>query len=134
MSKAMRADAMVHPVRDAIRNPSNPHHFMVVQRVPAIVKILRGETVLAETTSALRVIEIGDGAYPPVLYIPWQDVKVELTSLLKTTFCPLKGDARYFTFDSEEIGWAYNTFDFADVLQGHIAFMVDKVTVVEKPV
>jgi len=120
------------PVEGAIRNPGAPNHFMVIKPIDQRLRIYSGETLLADTTSALRVIEIGKTAYHPVVYIPAAALQVSLSPSDKTTHCPLKGDASYFSFEGEEISWSYTSaFEFADALSDHHAFWASKVRIVE---
>ena len=112
----------VAPVTGAIRNPSNPQHFMVVQNIEKPLRIWQGETLLAETTKALRVIEISTHVLEPRYYVPKTDLKAKLSSTEKSTHCPLKGDASYFALNGHELAWTYETFAFADVLSGHVSF------------
>ena len=46
-------------VEGAIRQPGNPHHYMVAKPVDKRVRIWRGERLVADTTDALCLIEIG---------------------------------------------------------------------------
>lgn len=122
----------VSPVEGAIRNPDNPHHFMVLKPVNHLVKIFRGDELLAKTNNALRVIEIGKSVYDPILYIPTKDVIASLTRTEKTSHCPLKGNATYFEFTGEEIAWSYSRpFDFAKELRDHHAFWSSKIRIEE---
>ena len=122
----------VSPVEGAIRNPDTPHHFMVLKPVNHLVKIFRGDELLAKTNNALRVIEIGKSVYDPVLYIPTKDVIASLTRTEKTSHCPLKGDAAYFEYAREEIAWSYSqTFEFAKELRDHHAFWSSKIRIEE---
>ncbi len=110
------------PVTGAIRNPSDPNHFMVVQKVEKPLRIWHGETLLAETTTALRLIEVGKRIPEPRYYVAMADLKAELSPTEKTTHCPLKGDASYLALNGQELAWTYETFDFADILSGHVSF------------
>lgn len=112
----------VHPVEGAIRNPANPNHFMVLKPIPSEVEIATGEAVLALTQDAFWLIELGDFAYPPRIYVPLSDVLADLSRTDKVTHCPLKGDAGYLAFRGEEVGWTYDTLDFARVLKGFASF------------
>ena len=95
--------------RLTIHNPDNDAHFMRVRPVKGRVTVTRGGTVLATTSHALRVLETGQDVYDPVLYIPQDDLGVDLEKVPgKTTHCPLKGDCAYFALDGEEIGWSYD--------------------------
>ncbi|MBO6561725.1 MAG: DUF427 domain-containing protein [Nisaea sp.] len=119
------------PVDGAIRNPSNPDHFMVLQPVKRRARVYFGNTLVADSRDALRVIEIGTRAYEPRLYFPPSAIKVPLEQLEKATHCPLKGEADYFALDGREIGWAYRAYDFAAPLDGLTSFWGDGMRIVE---
>ena len=106
---------------------------MRIKPVAATVRIRRGDTLLAETTDALRVLETGRDVYDPVIYVPERDVTGMLEPVGdKATHCPLKGDCSYFALDGLEIAWTYDRpLDIADALYGHVAFYPDKVTIEE---
>ena len=121
-------------IEGAIHNPSNPRHFMQLDPVGQTVRIRFGDLLVAETEGAVRMLEMGKCAYAPQYYIPREDISVALTRTDKSTHCPLKGDASYFTIDgadgAQEIGWAYETpFDFAAQLAGYIAFDLRRVSI-----
>lgn len=117
------ADAVIH-------NPANKSHFMVVQPVTDRLRVLSGNTIIAETSGAFKVSEVGKSAYPSRFYFPPESLRVSLNRSEKQTHCPLKGDAAYFDYDEEEIAWAYKALDFADILDGHYSFWDDKVEIV----
>jgi hypothetical protein len=55
---------------------------------------------VADTTRTLTLREVG---YPPVQYIPLDDVNQTLLVLSETrTYCPYKGDASYYTITLPE--------------------------------
>lgn len=121
-------------IEGAIHNPSNPRHFMQLDNLDQKVRIMFGDTPVAETDKALRLLEVGRKVYAPQYYIPRQDISVPLTRTDKSTHCPLKGDASYFSIDdaagAEEIGWSYDRpFDFAALLSGYIAFDLRRVSI-----
>ncbi|MDJ0630017.1 MAG: DUF427 domain-containing protein [Rhodobacter sp.] len=118
-----------------IHNPAEPRHFMSLKPVTGRVRILMGNLVLADSTDALRVLEVGEGVYDPVVYMPKTDVRTELHRNARQTHCPLKGDAVYFDLDSEEsIAWSYpDPHGFASGLAGRVAFYTDRVTIEESP-
>ncbi|MGB0506803.1 MAG: DUF427 domain-containing protein [Pikeienuella sp.] len=126
---------------DTIHSPHDPRHFMALKPVKRLVRICRGDRLIADTRDALRLIEVGRGVYEPTLYIPKTDVQALLRKTDKTTRCPLKGDACYFDLMDEadeveaaEIAWAYDQpFDFASDLAGRIAFYTVGLTVTEAP-
>lgn len=131
MSATENRPAATAPVERTIRNPANPDHFMVVQPVGRQARVYFGETLVADSREAVRVIETGKRAYAPRLYFPPPALKVPLEKLEKVTHCPLKGDADYFTLDGREIGWAYRAYDFAAALDGFYSFEGDGIQTVE---
>lgn len=120
--------------RKTIHNPDNDAHFMRVKPVAATVRVRHKGALLAETRDALRVQETGRDVYDPVLYIPLSDVSGRIEPVDgKSTHCPLKGDASYFTLGGDEIAWTYDRpFDWSSMLKGHVAFYASKVTIEEE--
>lgn len=96
------------------------------------VTVSAGGTVLGTTT---RALELREGRYPAVLYVPRADI--DMTLLEKTprsTGCPWKGKASYYSVRTdkgvlENAVWSYETPlpGVADIA-GHLAFYPDKVT------
>ncbi|PCJ93335.1 MAG: hypothetical protein COA52_06780 [Hyphomicrobiales bacterium] len=118
-------------VEGAIRSPANPNHFMVVQNVEKRVRMYVGDLLVADTTKALRVIEMSHHAYEPRFYIPGEDILADLTKTDTATHCPLKGDASYFSIDGVEMGWRYTPLEFAHILEGHYSFWGLQIRIVE---
>lgn len=119
-------------IEGAIRNPANPNHLMVVRPVRRTVKVHVGDTLVAQTQNALRVMEMGKSLYDPMLYIPASDVVAALEPIAKSTHCPLKGDAGYVSFNGDEIAWTYDRpLEISKQLAGHFAFWPDKVRITE---
>lgn len=116
----------------AIRNPANYDHMMFVQQVRGRIAIDVDGKRIADSINALRVIEIGNSVYEPRYYIPNDDVTAKLEPLDKTTHCPIKGEARYYTLNGKELAWRYDTFDFADILEGHLSFDAGNLTITHK--
>ncbi len=111
----------VPAVEGAIRNPANPHHFMVLVPISQTIEVwFKGELV-ARSDAALQVVEIGKSAYAPRVYVPRTDFSVPFEDNDKRTICPLKGEARYLNLNGDELGWTYDTFDFAADLTGYIS-------------
>ncbi|MCV0424701.1 MAG: DUF427 domain-containing protein [Roseibium sp.] len=117
---------------NAVRNPSNPDHLMVIKDVPRRIRIYANDTLLADSTNALRVLEIGKSVYDPVVYIPKTDLTAEFEPVEKSTYCPIKGDASYVALDGDEIGWVYEApIEMAGLLKSHFAFWPTKIRLVE---
>ena len=93
-----------------------------------------GGAVLAETPNAL---ELREGDMTPVIYFPRDDIAMAfLDKTNKTTHCPHKGDATYFSVVTksrtlDNVAWSYeNPSDGVAEIKGHLAFHnVDEVTV-----
>lgn len=134
-----RSDTTLVP--NAIHNPAEPRHFMRIKPVARRVVIRLGDEVLADTTRAVRVLEVGKDLYDPAIYILPSDVSATLSRNDHTTHCPLKGDAAYFDLAAGDggireagIAWCYpEPLEFAADLAGRIAFYGDRVTVEESP-
>lgn len=90
-----------------------------------VVRVLSGQIPLAESRSAVRVLET---ASPPTYYLPPGDVAWNLLQEIGgSSFCEWKGRARYFALagDPREtaVAWRYDepTARFADIA-GFVAF------------
>lgn len=128
----MSATTIDHPAfRDAIRNPANADHLMVLQPVDRPVEIQLAGRKIARSTRAVRLVEIGRGIYPPRIYLPLADSSLPLETLDKSTHCPLKGDAVYHAVDGVEVGWSYKTLDFAAAIDGLISFDGPAIRIIE---
>lgn len=113
-----------------------PDHPITVQRHDGRVRVaLHGATV-AESQRALVMHE---ASYPAVYYIPLADViRDRLVPSDHTTWCPFKGEARYFHLQSadgalaENAVWTYPTPHAAvDAIADHAAFYEAKVDAIE---
>lgn len=116
-----------------IRNPGNDAHSARIKPVGRLVRVRRGDALLAQSERAVRVMETGRDIYDPVIYLPQADLQAVLTPVEgKSTHCPLKGDAAYFTHSGTEIAWTYDRpLDGAPMLKGLVAFDPEKVAVEE---
>jgi uncharacterized protein (DUF427 family) len=91
--------------------------------------------VIADTREALTLSE---AHYPAVQYIPRKDVDMTLLAQTdRTTYCPYKGDASYFSIPvggerSIDAVWTYET-PYAAVadIKDHLAFYPDRVDAIE---
>ncbi|TNC73825.1 DUF427 domain-containing protein [Rubellimicrobium roseum] len=89
--------------------------------------------VLAESR---RALELREGTYPAVIYIPRDDIAMALFEPSPTrTTCPHKGQASYFTFVGEgsraqDAAWSYEApIDDVAPIAGHLAFYPGKVRI-----
>jgi uncharacterized protein (DUF427 family) len=110
-----------------------PDHPITIAPTPGRVKISAGGVTIAETARALTLTE---GHYPDVQYIPRDDANMALlTATARTTHCPYKGDASYFSILAggqtlENAVWSYQEpFPAMAEIAGYLAFYPDKVTI-----
>lgn len=112
-----------------------PDHPITITANPRRVRVLADGVVIADTTHALTLKEAN---YPAVQYLPREDANMELLKRTeRTTHCPYKGDASYFSIMSngkviENSIWTYETpFPAMAEISGRLAFYPDKVTIEE---
>jgi len=94
-----------------------------------------GGAVLGESTNAL---ELSEGDYPPVIYIPRDDIAMAFLEPTDTkSTCPYKGEASYFSIiaksgEIKDAAWSYeNPIDAVAEIKNHLAFYTNKVAVEE---
>jgi uncharacterized protein (DUF427 family) len=112
-----------------------PDHPISVEHNSGRVVVTVGGKVIAETRDALTLHE---AHYPAVQYIPRKDVDMaQLARSDRTTYCPYKGDAAYFSIPvggdrSIDAVWTYET-PYAAVanIKDHVAFYPDRVDAIE---
>ena len=111
-----------------------PQHPITIE--PAGVRVVArvGAQIVADTTRALTMRE---ASYPPVHYIPLEDVdQTLLTASATQTYCPYKGDASYYSItaadgDRADAVWTYrDPYDAVADIAGHVAFYTARVDVV----
>lgn len=101
-----------------------------VEPVPQRVRVLLGGVTVADTTTALRVLET---SHPPVYYIPREDVLPgAVTAAPGHTVCEFKGVASYWTISAGDrtapgAAWSYEdpTPEFR-AIEGHLAFYASR--------
>ena len=110
-----------------------PDHPITVRPSPSRVMVSAGDHIVADTTHAL---ELHEASYPPVLYVPIDDVdRTVLADSATTTYCPYKGDASYYSITTgdgviEDAIWYYpEPYDAVSQIDGHVAFYTDRVQV-----
>ena len=115
------------------RKIPGPEHPITIKDASARVVARVGTRVLADTTKALTLRE---ASYPPVHYIPIDDVDQSLLAASDTsTYCPYKGDASYYTINLPDgvladAVWFYpEPYDAVAPITGHVAFYTDRVDV-----
>ena len=112
-----------------------PDHPIGIERESSRVVVTVAGHVVADTREALTLRE---SHYPAVQYIPRKDVDMTLlTRTDRTTYCPYKGDASYFSIPvggerSIDAVWSYEA-PYAAVagIKDHLAFYPDRVDAIE---
>lgn len=84
-----------------------------------------------------RALVLTEATYPPVIYFPRQDADMaKLSRTSRSTNCPYKGDASYFSVGGGEGGqnavWSYEApYPAMAEIAGYLAFYPNKVAVSE---
>ena len=101
-------------------------HRIDIEFGPA--RILAGGEVIAETDRAALLAETG---YPVRAYIAREDIRAPIEPTDKTSHCPFKGDASYWTVAGiENVAWSYEDPKAGvEAIRGRLAFYPDRVTV-----
>jgi uncharacterized protein (DUF427 family) len=108
-----------------------PNHPISIEGNPSRIVVTVGGKVIADTRDALILRE---ASYPAVQYIPRRDVDMAaLTRSERTTYCPYKGDASYYSIPaggdrSLNAVWTYeNPFEAMVQIKDYVAFYADRV-------
>jgi uncharacterized protein (DUF427 family) len=117
-----------------IKIPGPDHPITIEPNRKRVVVFVAGR-VVADTRSALTLHE---AHYPPVQYIPRKDVDMaQLERTDRTTYCPYKGDASYFSIPvggerAIDAVWTYETpYEAVVEIKDHLAFYPDRVDAIE---
>jgi uncharacterized protein (DUF427 family) len=104
-----------------------PDHPITITANPKRVRVSAGGVVIADTTHALTLKE---ASYPAVQYVPRSDANMALLQRTeRTTHCPYKGDASYYSVKSPDgstetdLIWTYERpYPSVAEIAGHVAF------------
>lgn len=109
---------------------------ITIRKAPGTWTVRAGGAVLGESENAL---ELSEGDYPFVIYFPRADIAMAfLDQTEKTSHCPHKGDATYFSVVTksqtlENLAWSYETpKDSVARIKDHLAFYAGDAITVEK--
>ena len=112
-----------------------PDHPITITANPKRIRVSAGGVVIADTTHALTLKE---ASYPAVQYVPRSDANMALLARTeRTTHCPYKGDANYFSINTngktlENAIWTYeNPLPAAAKIAGYLAFDTTRVDLLE---
>lgn len=107
-----------------------------IRKADGVWTVRSGGAVLGETRNAL---ELSEGDLPPVIYFPREDIAMAMLDRTdKSTHCPHKGDASYYSIVnkssvSENAVWSYeDPLDAVAAIKGHLAFYIRDDIAVER--
>ena len=108
-----------------------PGHPITIEPTGVRVTARVGAQIVADTTRALTLREAN---YPPVQYIPLEDVDQSLLDRSTTqTYCPYKGDASYYSVKTPDgtteadVIWTYeHPYPSVAEIAGYVAFYPDR--------
>jgi uncharacterized protein (DUF427 family) len=111
-----------------------PDHPITISRSPTRVRVRVGDDVIADTGQAL---DLKESTYPLVHYLPRSEVPMDrLIKTDRSTHCPYKGDASYFSIVAkdgtriENAVWSYETpFPAMKEIAGYLAFYPNRVEI-----
>jgi len=108
----------------------NPSHRITTKPAGVRVQVKFEGEPIAETKDA---IEMHEGDYPVVYYIPRRDVKMDrLERTSYQTYCPFKGHVVLLALKNgpENAVWSYEQpYDEMSVIKERLAFYRDKVDI-----
>ena len=108
---------------------------ITIRTAPGTWTVRAGGAVLGESNAAL---ELSEGSYAPVIYFPRADIAMAfLDRTDKSTHCPHKGDASYFSIVTKsttlkDAAWSYDSpKDGVAEIAGHLSFYPSETVFVE---
>jgi uncharacterized protein (DUF427 family) len=115
-------------------------HYAVIDNYNRKLTIKYLNEVIAETTSALILKEVGKSVYNPVFYLPKENVLINLESEPnRQSSCPIKGEASYWNiagdFADNYFAWSYeDALPRSKKIEGYIAFNMEYITLISEPI
>ncbi|HEY6832493.1 MAG TPA: DUF427 domain-containing protein [Pseudolabrys sp.] len=113
-----------------------PDHPITIAANGKRVRVTFAGKVIADTTRALTLQE---ASYPPVQYIPRADADMSaLQATTHHTYCPYKGDASYFTIQTDgrsadNAVWSYEQpYPAVGEIKEYLAFYPNRVDGIEE--
>jgi uncharacterized protein (DUF427 family) len=112
---------------------SRPDHRITVEPFDGTVTVRLSDAIIASSQNA-KVLREAD--YPPVFYIPFDDIYFDFFEKTDTrTHCPFKGDATYWRAtavgeSADDVLWAYeHPYQEMLAIKGYGAFDPKKVRI-----
>lgn len=104
-----------------------------IRTAPGKWVVRAGGAVLGESK---RAQELTEGSYPPVIYVPREDIAMAMLDRTdRSSTCPWKGAASYYSIITPggtlaDAVWSYEAPKAGcEAIAGHLAFYTDRVTV-----
>lgn len=123
------------PVGRSIKVPG-PDHPIDITPNPHLVVVTFGGRIIANSRRALTLRE---ASYPPVQYIPREDIDMTLLERSEhTTYCPYKGECNYFSLvvdgkRADASVWTYEApFPAVSQIREYLAFYSDRVDSIDE--
>jgi uncharacterized protein (DUF427 family) len=108
-----------------------PRSHIVTRPAGRRVRVTVSGEVIADSMDAL---ELREGGYAPVIYIPRRDVRMQrLARTSRTTYCQYKGQAAYYSIidGPDNAAWSYeHPYDEMAELKELLAFYPGKTELV----
>jgi uncharacterized protein (DUF427 family) len=109
-----------------------PRSHIALRPAGRRVRVTVNGEVIADSVNAL---EMREGSYPVVLYFPREDVNMaRLARSARSTHCPYKGDASYFSIAEgpPDAAWSYEQpYDEMLEIKERLAFYANKVAIAD---
>ena len=115
-------------------------HYSVIESYNRKLTIKYKNNVIAESTNALILKEVGKSVYNPVFYLPKEVILIKLELEPKRqSHCPIKGDATYWNIESDftknYFAWSYEEpLPRSKKIKGYIAFNLEYITFISAPI
>jgi uncharacterized protein (DUF427 family) len=118
-----------------MRQPGPDHPITIEKNPKRVVVSFAGQAI----ASSERALTLREASYPPVQYIPRQDV--DMSKLVRTdhqSHCPYKGDASYFSIrvgdrEAKNAVWSYeHPYPAVAQIEEHVAFYPDRVDAIRE--
>ena len=111
---------------------TDTHHITITPHAGRVRVRFAGKVV----ADSLRALDLKEGSMKPVLYVPREDADMTAyTATPRSSHCPFKGDASYFTLKAEgreaqNAVWTYeHPLPGVAAIAGHLAYYVDQVEI-----
>ena len=114
-------------------------HYAVIDPYPRKLTLKYKGEIIAETTEAMILKEVGKSVYDPGFYLPKEAIKIPLEKEVeRQTHCPIKGDATYWNvkgdFTDNYFAWSYeDALPRARKINGYIAFNMQYISFISEP-